>query len=476
MRTRGRAGALARGPGGLLLPALLSLAAPGAGQEPASAGEHYESARRHADAGEVEDAIEDYRRAIAADPGEWRYSYMLGEHLLSRTRRWEEALQAYRDAWKKGYERGVTRYKIGRCLEELGREGAALAEYRRSVEMNQAALATEPQSRHRLLRFQIVDAQMAAALLEGGRRAFEEAYERLHASLVYGPDPEQERRVRGTGLKVGHVAFGDGDYDTAIRFYSLALLDVDTGRPLASLAWDDFPDWRIATDRLLEVVEDRRRLGAVDPVQTHRVLALVILDQTVEYERDGRTVRVHRVMTERQKREAEERLRWLRQILESLSDGRYSLSYTMVEDTTAYRYQGQRRPPWVGDRTIIAERIDDFDTLLRLWPWGQGTGTGGASRLSLAPARDAAPLRGVMDLHPEHSHGMWLHEFFHVVEAMAGIQPTHGYYDEARGSFPTWRGRKNDQLDYFRWHFRTTLPRVGWERLNFRLRFSLDGS
>ena len=76
-----------------------------------------------------------------------------------------------------------------------------------------------------------------------------------------------------------------------------------------------------------------------------------------------------------------------------------------------------------------------------------------------------------MNIHPEHSYGMWLHEFFHVVEAMADIQPTHGYYDEQRGSFPGWTGPKNHQLDYFRWHFRNTLSGRGWQSMNFHQRY-----
>jgi tetratricopeptide (TPR) repeat protein len=66
---------------------------------------------------------------------------------------------------------------------------------------------------------------------------------------------------------------------------------------------------------------------------------------------------------------------------------------------------------------------------------------------------------------------MWLHEFFHVVEAMAGISPMHGYYAEERRSFPGWKGKTFDQLDYFRWHARTTLKKLGWGKMNFRLKY-----
>ena len=68
-----------------------------------------------------------------------------------------------------------------------------------------------------------------------------------------------------------------------------------------------------------------------------------------------------------------------------------------------------------------------------------------------------------MTIHPEHSFGIWLHEFFHVVEAKARIRPTHGYYAKSRVHFPGWKGPSRNQLHYFRWQFRTTVRRFGWK-------------
>ncbi len=51
---------------------------------------------------------------------------------------------------------------------------------------------------------------------------------------------------------------------------------------------------------------------------------------------------------------------------------------------------------------------------------------------------------------------LYLHEFFHIVESKLGIRPSHGFKTENRKHFPNWKG--NDQLEYYWWHFRETIP------------------
>jgi tetratricopeptide (TPR) repeat protein len=429
--------------------------------------EHYNAARRHLDAGRVDSAEAALRRAMQAGPRESLYPYHLGALVLVRTGRYAEAIEAFTEAWEKGARDGVTRFQIGRALHQLGRHDEAAVEYERALAWNREALARAAGDQAAHLRYQVAEFSIWLARLRMAQGDGEAAY-RLAADAL-GHDDRREHRGGVFGL--GHTPFGDGDYGLAARFYALSLRDRTTGEPLRDVAWDWFPDWRIRTDELLEVVENRRRLGTVAPADTHRIMAVVIRDQEVETEVEGRRARIHHVITDRQRREAESRLRWLRQMVESLSDGRFSLAYRIVDDTTRYRYEGETRPAWIPDRRLLAGDINEFDTLVRLWPYGEGEGTGGATSLSLEPVSATRVTRGIINIHPEFSHGMWLHEFFHVVEAMAGIQPTHGYYDEPRRQFPAWTGPKNSQLSYFRWHFSTTLPRVGWGKLNFRLRY-----
>ncbi|MDP2957834.1 MAG: hypothetical protein Q8N53_15515 [Longimicrobiales bacterium] len=453
-------------PLGLLLLLSAALSAALSAQDRAAARREYESGQQAAQSGQIDEAIAAYRRAVAADPSEWRYSYTLGEVLQDRAKRWSEAIEAFEDAWEKGYRRGITRHRIAECRYFLEDEDAALADFERAISFHQGLLDSVRGAPPELLRLQLADSHLWAARIRADRREYETAYRSALAAM----ELDARKDHRGRVLSLGHVAFGWADYDEARRFYELSLRDLATGAPLADLAWDDYPDWHIPSGVLLEVAENRARLGRIEPEYTHSVLALVIRDQDVEIERDGRRVRVHEVINQRQRREAEARLRWLKQVVESLSDGKLSLSFVVADDTTRYRYEEPTRPAWIGDRSVIGPLIDDFDTMIRLWPYGEGRGSAWSGTVDLRPYADAAPLRGGVHLHPEHSYGMWIHEFFHVFEAMAGISPTHGYYDEQRGRFPGWTGPKNAQLDYFRWHFRTTLPRVGWANLNFHVK------
>ncbi|MBI3395919.1 MAG: hypothetical protein HY042_08800, partial [Spirochaetia bacterium] len=49
---------------------------------------------------------------------------------------------------------------------------------------------------------------------------------------------------------------------------------------------------------------------------------------------------------------------------------------------------------------------------------------------------------------------VYMHEFFHVVEARFGIKPVHGFTVPA--SFPAWKGR--DEVDYYWWQIRENIP------------------
>jgi hypothetical protein len=428
----------------------------------------FQAGRRFARAGEVDSAIAAYHRAIARDARPWQYSYYLGEVLLGPAERWDEAIVAFEEAWAKGYRAGITRHAIARAHLFADRPAEAIPEFQRAIALFRRQIDTARTEEARThFRFQLADSYrwMAPALWRRGDRAGAVA---AAESMI---DADDRNEFRSAALSLGHVAFGAADYDRAALLYTLSEWDRATDTARTGLNWDQWPDWRVPTVTMQEVLAHRVQLGEIRPEYTHHIVAMVLRRQDVRTVDEGRPVHHVKEITDRQRQEAEWRLAWLRQMTEAMSDGKLSLSWELVDDTTEYRYEGEPRPDWVGDRRLVAPRIDSLDTVLRLWPWGMGEGTGGATTWSLTPVRPARALRGTINIHPEHSYGMWLHEFFHVVEAMTDISPTHGYYDENRGNFPGWTGAKNDQLDYFRWHFRTTLPARGWREMNFHRRY-----
>ncbi|MBI4410664.1 MAG: tetratricopeptide repeat protein, partial [Gemmatimonadetes bacterium] len=441
------------------------------------AQEHLASASRYAQSGQTERAIEEYRKAIAAAPDAWQYSYKLGEYLLRSTERWAEALEAFRNAWDKGYQRGIARHGIALALHRLGKDDQALAELERAIEMNRAALDTARASdQAALLRYQIADDYfwhsriVRSAKTHRQHLHHDSTYRAFAAALQHNPSNNE---LRGKILGLGHFAFGDGDYDLAINLYRLAFHDPVTGAPRHDLREELLLAWGIAPEVMLELVENRRRLGRIAPEYTHTLLVVCYHGIVVERVGGGR-MRVPTRVTEAQKRDVEAKLRWLTQVVESMSDGRFSLSIVKWSDARPDSGQALESPGgYLGDSRILVETINEFDTVMRVWPMSNTVRAWvDVGYLDLRPSRSTSTRRAVLNIGPDHPHGIWLHEFFHILEELAGISPAHGYFPEERRHFPGWTGR--EEMDYYRWHFRTTLSGVGWKNLNFRLKHPLQ--
>lgn len=441
----------------------------------------YDDARSYARMEMLKEALESYIKAVEADPSYWRYPYMMGEFLIRNNKNsekmfadsselWRSALEAYRKAWKAGYDRGISRHKIGQCLYHLGEFDNSYSEFNRSIEMNKSALENATADKVGLLSYQIADSYVWKTKIYDLSRDYRRIFTAAEEALPYDPDNQWLPGLyKRAALNLGHAAFGRADYDEAVRWYEISLTDPISGKRFENMEWDDFPDWRIPTDTLIEVVRHRKSLGTITPELTHNIFIIYISDQEVDFVEEGRPRHVHKTLNKVQINEGRLRLLWLKQIVESLSDGNVSVYFSEYVDSTAYSYSGATRPAWVGNRRIYYDNVENTDTFIRGWAYGEGLGTGGAGWIHIIPEVVFGPIRGGMSLHPEHSHGMWLHEFFHVVERMADINPTHGYYDEPRVNFPLWTGRKNNQLDYFRWHFANTIAPRGWEIMQFRI-------
>ncbi len=133
------------------------------------------------------------------------------------------------------------------------------------------------------------------------------------------------------------------------------------------------------------------------------------------------------------------------------------------------------------DTKEIALKIPDYDTFLFIWPAHTFQASkGGAGRLS-GIGESQGVWRGVMQIPAMRmaadgpsltGSSLVLHEFFHVLERLIEIKPEHGFQLELRKNFPGWTG--NDELDYYDWHFHSTIPAQGWQLLNFRARYPVQ--
>lgn len=268
----------------------------------------------------------------------------------------------------------------------------------------------------------------------------------------------QQPGPRPSPLMTAHVAFAEARYEDAVRLYRR------TAEPGAQpCVGRDY-----CLSELIEAVEQRSRLGRVAPADTHRI-GLIFVTEIRTTSPDG-SVRRRRDVTD------EQRANWriyaavVRQLIESFSNGGMTLKFDEVDAVFSHSAGGPDTA-WYTDQLDLERYFrdnvnnhDSYVTLSTTIPFGLGL----ARRYPFVAYVLYGPDRGVANINSAWDWTFLLHEWFHAVEFIAGVQPSHGYMDSIRTAFPGWRGRT--EFDYFRWHFRTTLA-PNWSRLSYRRRF-----
>ncbi|MDX1629422.1 MAG: hypothetical protein R3345_12025, partial [Fulvivirga sp.] len=163
---------------------------------------------------------------------------------------------------------------------------------------------------------------------------------------------------------------------------------------------------------------------------------------------------------------------------EAMSNGNFSIEFVEQEidaplNNVNIKY-GRPWPDWhafEASSPVFIENIDRFDTFIWCTTAIHGSAHGGGGRFPMGHGL-LSPSRGFIELNPRHSVNIWVHEFFHVVESMAGISPAHGHHKKNKDKFPDWKGEVNNSLNYYNWHFNTTIPQKGWDQLKFDKKFS----
>lgn len=292
----------------------------------------------------------------------------------------------------------------------------------------------------------------------------------------------------------GHFAFGEYDYESALRHYQKAqmLLQQSSGyqqRP----EWDDLWTW-------IELVKERQKLGKIQPVYTHRV-RLVFLPRVDASLRSSnpRNQGLHcqSALTEEQKQRAVKFLQHQRSLLEALSGGKLSMDITLetldaevreLEETVFLESNGReiftRQLVFSSMVNADGESFDWIDWLHPLlprtdtfiWCWnGEGfatTANGGGFAYPLVPYQILAPLRGYLSMPVNWKGSVFPHEFFHVTEFITSLPFTHGHLSFNRHHYPAWKGQ--GEMDYQRWQFRNWVALQGWTNFNLVMRYPLE--
>jgi hypothetical protein len=273
----------------------------------------------------------------------------------------------------------------------------------------------------------------------------------------------QDRHLFDLNIDTGYEALDESKYDRALKFFK----DAQVSPVLKEKKEHGL---KMYVDELIRLTEKRKALVKINPETTHEVMVLYVKHVSGFYfddekqktdfkeelkDEDVRVAKIHQQVT--------------REMYEAMSDGHFTIHYSDVmldEPLTTLRFSGGKPwPDWdkyEGAAKTIRENFNTHDTFMWTTNMIHGEAHGGFGRFPIGFGR-LSPQKGFIELNPQHSVNIYIHEFFHVVEGMVGIKPSHGHHNKAR--FPDWPGEVDNSMNYYSWHFSTTIPKKGWDKL-----------
>lgn len=263
-------------------------------------------------------------------------------------------------------------------------------------------------------------------------------------------------KAQSEAILNGHIAFGEERYDDAITQYNLAITQGST--------WSWLPE-------IIETVEKRKLLGSIIPKDTHFIGAIFVTERNIIKDTGGVEKLVD--VTPEQKEKWHIIFNLTKQVIQSFSDGNWSLEFDTISAISTYTENAELmpdNPDHLNLETYFFNELYRFDSYIT-FSNTRSPARGLARSYPVINGVLYGPSRGMAAINAgTHGFSTLLHEFFHVIEWVSNaIKITHGYRTNERDSFPDWTG--NTEYDYYRWQFSDTLAEVGWEKLNHRLRW-----
>lgn len=169
--------------------------------------------------------------------------------------------------------------------------------------------------------------------------------------------------------------------------------------------------------------------------------------------------------------------------LEALSGGNLAVAFDFVTlDRPVTKLKTGPKGEYMLDLEMLSQsspeltpHIGNHDTFLFVWPAGSfvpARAGGGKLSGTWRGVMQVPAMRMALDSQSLPGPSLLLHEFFHVLERLAGIKPEHGFEKNLRKNFPEWKG--NNEFDYYEWQLNSTVARVGWPQMNFVDRFPVQ--
>ncbi|MBU3914375.1 hypothetical protein KKA14_02485, partial [bacterium] len=441
-------------------------------------------------------AIEEAKQAEFHAPENGFYAYYLGIIYQNHAHRYKNAIEAFDRAIKKGHQTESVYYNKVHSYCNLKDYSNAIKAFQKTIELGlkdlDKALELKKADEVKKKKAQITNYYGWLGSIYYQQDEFIKGFKAAEEGYRFIPD-SFDKRLAETYVKaatfLGFIALGDEEYDEAIRYFKAARNNQKDNPDLSKMfVLKDVT--RFTFDELIQIVENRKKLGEISPQYIHRILVLNIEEVDVDFEGSNKQrIRAHNYLSESQKKRHLIFQAVLKKIVESFSDGNFSLVFEQSSvsgsikdiEVATQKAGNEYRAPILETITsdpgkIFFENRNKYDTFVICWNGENNVATnhtGGQTELPYLAYRFYSPKRGYMSMPVNWSEPLWLfawiHEYFHVIESLTGIKPAHGFYQSNRSHFPQWKG--NTEFDYYRWHFKKTLNKIGWVRLNFRMRY-----
>lgn len=211
------------------------------------------------------------------------------------------------------------------------------------------------------------------------------------------------------------------------------------------------------------------------PEYIHRIQVFFIMKSDFDFTTgSGERIVAKDEITEEQIKNSKLYLNILKGQIEAMTDGRLSLdiqykvidaSFTEIDKSMSGNLEV--RLPVLNSlpdsaTASFCEAVGQADTFWIFWAGKDvaTTANGGAAYYPCIPYQLSTAMRGYVAFPAGWTSldvsQTFIHEFFHVIEAMNSVAPSHGFTAENRGHFPGWKG--SGQLSFFHWYFQNKLP------------------
>ncbi len=277
-------------------------------------------------------------------------------------------------------------------------------------------------------------------------------------------------------INLAHISIANKNYIEAISYFKQSEL-FSKNNPIV-LNW--FLKQEINTQ--IELIEDRIKLGNCKPIYENKILSFFIKNTDVKFKAlNGNTIQSKSSITEEEVQIAILYQKVLKEFVESMSEGKYSIIFDnkffegTLTDIKVSSFGGlDTREPifetiYPPISYLFFENRDKYDTLAIYWNGLDisTTANGGGFSYPYINYQMYSQNRGYMSF-PTNWNDESLaistsHEFFHNIESLTGITPTHGFDSNNRKYFPEWKG--DGQLSYFKWQFKNSLPKILNDRI-----------